>query len=136
MFVADDSWLRVSCLDQTLGAMKAVASRVRDLLGAYPEYGHPMDITWALESSYLRAAEAVSREFGLAEPVPKLCTAEFRNETLDRYVRQAPVPRLPLYHAVGASDPIEERDIEHRVGDGLPETLPEWIRYNGVTTSR
>jgi len=160
--------------DQTLGAMKAVASRVRDLLAAYPEYGHPIDITWTLEKSYLRAADEVSRELQLAEPVPKLCTlvvaspfdaalhdafgklhglssyrtygpdfmthdlgtyldADFRGETLDRYVRATPTPRLPLYHSIGASDPIEDRDIDHRVGDGLPETLSEWIRYNGIT---
>src|SRR5208283_5351406 len=24
-------------------------------------------------------------------------------------------------------------DVHQRVGDGLPETLPEWIRYNGIT---
>jgi L-alanine-DL-glutamate epimerase-like enolase superfamily enzyme len=59
--------------------------------------------------------------------------AQFRGETLDGYVHRTSTPRLPLYHSVGASDPIEDRDIDHRVGDGLPETLPEWIRYNGVT---
>jgi L-alanine-DL-glutamate epimerase-like enolase superfamily enzyme len=40
---------------------------------------------------------------------------------------------MPLYHLVGAVDPITEGDIKKRVGDGLPETLPEWIRYNGLT---
>ena len=40
---------------------------------------------------------------------------------------------MPLYHLVGALDPIEESDIEHRLNDGLPETLPEWIRANGLT---
>jgi L-alanine-DL-glutamate epimerase-like enolase superfamily enzyme len=165
---------RVLTYDQTLGAMKALATRVRDLLAAYPEHGHPIDITWALESSYLRAADAVARELELAEPIPKLCSltaaspfdaalhdafgklhgvsayrtygpdymthdlgrylgAEFENEKLDRYVREKPAPRLPLYHLVGALDPIEARDIEHRINDGLPETLPEWIRYNGLT---
>jgi hypothetical protein len=39
---------------------------------------------------------------------------------------------MALYHSVGASDPIVASDIRHRVGDGLPETLPEWIRYNGL----
>ncbi len=40
---------------------------------------------------------------------------------------------MPLYHLVGAVDPIEESDIEKRLNDGLPETLPEWIRANGLT---
>jgi len=38
-----------------------------------------------------------------------------------------------MYHLVGAVDPILEADIKQRVNDGLPETLPEWIRFNGLT---
>jgi L-alanine-DL-glutamate epimerase-like enolase superfamily enzyme len=59
--------------------------------------------------------------------------SEFAGETLDRYVRRAPQPRMPLYHLVGALDPLEEADVVRPVGDGLPETLPEWIRFNGLT---
>jgi hypothetical protein len=40
---------------------------------------------------------------------------------------------MPLYHLVGAVDPLTEADVKKPVGDGLPETLPEWIRYNGLT---
>jgi L-alanine-DL-glutamate epimerase-like enolase superfamily enzyme len=40
---------------------------------------------------------------------------------------------MPLYHLVGALDPVEESDVRQRVGDGLPETLPEWIHFNGLT---
>ena len=60
-------------------------------------------------------------------------TPEFKGEYLDRYVLKAAKPRMPLYHLVGAVDPIEAADIKHRVGDGLPETVPEWIRYSGLT---
>ncbi len=60
-------------------------------------------------------------------------TPEFKGEYLNRYVTTEPKPRMPLYHLVGAVDPIVESDIVKRVGDGLPETLPEWIRYNGLT---
>lgn len=58
---------------------------------------------------------------------------EFSGEYLDHYVLSEPVPRLALYHSVGASDPILAADIKKRINDGLPETLPEWIRYNGLT---
>ena len=60
-------------------------------------------------------------------------TPEFRGEYLDRYVLKRAKPRMPLYHLVGAVDPIVEADIKSRINDGLPETLPEWIRYNGLT---
>jgi len=59
--------------------------------------------------------------------------SEFKGEYLDRYLLQEPKARMPLYHLVGALDPIEDKDITKRIDDGLPETLPEWIRYNGLT---
>jgi L-alanine-DL-glutamate epimerase-like enolase superfamily enzyme len=58
---------------------------------------------------------------------------EFKGEQLDRYVRRTPQPHLPLYHLVGALDPLENTDIGKHVGDGLPETLEDWIPYNGLT---
>jgi L-alanine-DL-glutamate epimerase-like enolase superfamily enzyme len=58
---------------------------------------------------------------------------EFRGETLDRYILPNPKPQLPLYHLVSAVDPITSEDVHQRIGDGLPETLPEWIRANGIT---
>ena len=30
-------------------------------------------------------------------------------------------------------DPLVDADIQKRINDGLPETVPEWIRYNGLT---
>src|SRR3984893_16325846 len=59
--------------------------------------------------------------------------AEYQGEYPNRYFQQEPKPRMPLYHLVSAVDPIEESDITKRVDDGLPETLREWIHYNGLT---
>jgi len=58
---------------------------------------------------------------------------EFKGEYLERYVLPDPKPIMPLYHLVGALDPITEQDLSQRINDGLPETLPEWILYNGLT---
>ena len=58
---------------------------------------------------------------------------EFKGEYLEKYVLKTPKPAMPLYHLVGAVDPIVESDIQKRIGDGLPETLPEWINHNGLT---
>ncbi|MBI4876973.1 MAG: hypothetical protein HY822_20230 [Acidobacteria bacterium] len=58
---------------------------------------------------------------------------EFKGEFLSKYVTPEPKPSMPLYHLVGAVDPILESDIQKRIGDGLPETLPEWINYSGLT---
>jgi L-alanine-DL-glutamate epimerase-like enolase superfamily enzyme len=160
--------------ETTLGAMKALVERIAAVTLGHRETGHPIDLTWALEPAYLRAAEEVSKRLQLAEPIPVLCTLvcasafdaalhdafgkahglncyhtygpeflshglghylgpEFQGETLDRYIQREPQPRMPLYHLVGALDPLEDDDVTKRVGDGLPETLPEWIRFNGLT---
>jgi len=59
--------------------------------------------------------------------------ADFAGEYLDRYTLRQPKPRMPLYHLVGALDPLTDADVSQRIGDGLPETLPEWIAANGLT---
>ena len=59
--------------------------------------------------------------------------SEFKGEYLDRYINREPKERMPLYHLIGALDPIEPSDITRRINDGLPETLAEWIEFNGLT---
>ena len=165
---------RVLSYDATLAAMRTLAGRVSTLTGNCKEYGHPIDLNWALEPQYLKAADEISQESKLAEPIPKLCTLvtaspfdaavhdaygklhgvncyhtygpefmnhdlsyyvgpEFTGEYPEKYLLKEPKPRMPMYHLVSAIDPLVESDIRHRVNDGLPETLPEWINYNGLT---
>lgn len=165
---------RAMSYEQTLGAMRSLAEKIRALTAAYSDFGHPIEINHQIEPAWLRAADEVTRERALAEPLPKLCALvtaspfeaalhdaygklhgrsvyqaygreflgedlsrylgpEFRGEPLERYVMTRPKPRMPLYHLVGALDPIAAGDIAKRLNDGLPETLGEWIRYNGLT---
>jgi L-alanine-DL-glutamate epimerase-like enolase superfamily enzyme len=57
----------------------------------------------------------------------------FRGEYLDAYTLRQPKPSMPLYHLVGALDPLSDSDIEQRIGDGLPETLAQWVAADGLT---
>lgn len=57
----------------------------------------------------------------------------FAGEYLDRYTLRQPKERMPLYHLVGALDPLTEADVATKIGDGLPEHLGQWIAYNGLT---
>lgn len=76
--------------------------------------------------------QTYTREF-LREDLSRYLGPDFKGETLDRYVLPEPKPRMPLYHLVGAVDPIVDGDIAKRLNDGLPETLPEWINFNGLS---
>jgi L-alanine-DL-glutamate epimerase-like enolase superfamily enzyme len=160
--------------DQTLAAMKAVVGRVHEIAGAYGEFGHPIDITHALEPAYHRAAAEEAQRLATPDPIPPLCTlvaaspfdaalhdafgkvhglncfstygsdfmshdlghylgTEFKGEWLDHYVDKKAKPRMPLYHLVGALDPLTTADVTKPIGDDLPETLGEWIHFNGLT---
>ena len=59
---------------------------------------------------------------------------EFTGLDLQRVVRPAPAETVPLFHSVGGSDPLtpaeaDAADVPH---DGLPRTLAEWIRADGL----
>ncbi len=58
---------------------------------------------------------------------------DFAGEYLDQYVLPEIRLRMPLYHLVGALDPLTDVDVSHRLNDGWPETLGEWVKYNGLT---
>lgn len=165
---------RVLSYQQTFDAMKALCERLATVFQNHDDWGHPIELGVDMEESFLAAAEEVSRELGLAQPIPKLCTlvcgsafdaamhdaygksfglncyrtysaehmnrdlstwlgAEYAGEYPDQYVHQTPQARMPLYHLIGALDPLDDGENTEPVGDGLPETLPEWIHYNGLT---
>lgn len=91
----------------------------------------------AVHDAYGKALGANSynllgREF-VSRDLAGYLTDEFAGEYLDRYTLREPKPQMPLYHLVGALDPLTEADISRRIGDGLPETLPEWIAADGLT---
>ncbi|MBM3215488.1 hypothetical protein FJZ36_11295 [Candidatus Poribacteria bacterium] len=57
----------------------------------------------------------------------------FHGKYLDAYTRRQPQPQMPLYHLVGALDPLTDADVSTRLDDDLPQTLPEWIAADGLT---
>jgi L-alanine-DL-glutamate epimerase-like enolase superfamily enzyme len=164
---------RVLTYDQTLSAMKALAEKINALTRNYREYGHPIDLNYALEPAYLKAAAEVTRDLHLSEPLPKLCTLvtaspfdaalhdafgkihrrntyqtygpdllpndlskylgkEYAGRWLHQFLLPRPTPEMPLYHSVGALDPLTAAEVLRPIRDGLPETLAEWIKYSGI----
>ena len=58
---------------------------------------------------------------------------DFKGEYLDQYTLRKPKDRMPLYHLVGALDPLTPADVTEPLNDGLPEHFGQWIPYNGLT---
>jgi L-alanine-DL-glutamate epimerase-like enolase superfamily enzyme len=165
---------KVMNYDQTLAAMVELSERCAGIAGSHTECAHPVDLGIELEEHFLAAADQISSDWSLAQPIPKLATlvvgspfdaalhdafgkahgvscfhtygpdfmnrdlsaylgAEYAGEWLDAYVHREPQARMPLYHLVGALDPLDAAELTKPVGDGLPETLGDWIRFNGLT---
>ena len=57
----------------------------------------------------------------------------FQGKYLDQYLSNSPKNYMPLYHLIGALDPLTSDDITDPIDDGLPLTLPEWIEADGLT---
>jgi L-alanine-DL-glutamate epimerase-like enolase superfamily enzyme len=75
---------------------------------------------------------AVGREF-VRYDLAHYLNAEFKGEYLDSYIAREPAKKIRMYHSAGASDPLTTKDITKPIGDGLPETLEDWIPYSGIT---
>jgi len=58
--------------------------------------------------------------------------SSFKGEYIDRYVPTKPAARMPVFHSVGASDPLDASDVKTRIEDGLPNTLEEWVPRDGL----
>lgn len=69
----------------------------------------------------------------LDEDLEHYLGADFKGEKLHNYITREPQSSLPLYHLVGALDPLTPAEVKEPVGDGLPEHLGEWITRDGLT---
>jgi L-alanine-DL-glutamate epimerase-like enolase superfamily enzyme len=68
----------------------------------------------------------------LPDDLSRYLGPDFRGVRLDRALLPKAKASIPLFHSVGGLDPLEQKDVEKPVGDGLPETLAEWIAYSGL----
>jgi L-alanine-DL-glutamate epimerase-like enolase superfamily enzyme len=69
----------------------------------------------------------------LGYDLARYLNADFKGEALQPYINQQPRPRIAMFHSVGGADAVLPSELQQRLNDGLPETLAEWIKYNGLT---
>ena len=122
-----------------LRAAAALSRTQRDLPVAIPKLctlvvGSPFDA--AIHDAYgkafgLSAYETYGPTF-MSRDLSADLGPSFKGEYVDRYVPVAPRSTTPVFHSVGASDPLEAADVKTRVDDGLPNTLEEWIPRDGL----
>jgi len=95
----------------------------------------PMDA--AINDAYGDALQAnsynlLSNEF-MNQDIGHFLEGKLSGRYLDEFTLRTPKASMPLYHLIGALDPLTDGDIETRLEDGVPETLGEWILADGLT---
>jgi L-alanine-DL-glutamate epimerase-like enolase superfamily enzyme len=68
----------------------------------------------------------------LPNDLTKYLGKEYAGRWLNQFLLRRPTPQMPVYHSVGALDPLTLQEVTHPIGDGLPETLGEWIKHSGI----
>ena len=90
----------------------------------------------AIHDAYGRVAGTSSFECMTADYLNEDLSAylgeDFAGKYPGDYLSSSPKSTMPLYHLVGALDPLSEAELTTRLDDGYPETLEEWIRADGV----
>ena len=148
---------------QTLEGMKSIAAKLATVYSDCQFAGHPIRIGHEIERGLPRpekmprlAVLVVNSAFDAAlhdaygkahglncyhtyespffdDDLGEYLNADFTGEKLNRYIARGPRRTMPLYHLVGALDPLTPADVVSPVGDGGPETLIDWIRRDGLT---
>jgi L-alanine-DL-glutamate epimerase-like enolase superfamily enzyme len=57
----------------------------------------------------------------------------FKSEYLSQYLLTKSKAGIAMFHSVGGADAVTVSELKQRINDGLPETLAEWIKFNGLT---
>ena len=148
---------------QTLDGMKGMAAKLATIYGECRLSGHPIRIGHELERDLPRpdnmprlAVLVVNSAFDAAlhdaygkahglncyhtyqppfidEDLGEYLGSRFSGFALQDVLTKQPRDRLPLYHLVGALDPLSAMDVTSPIGDGGPEHLIDWIQHDGLT---
>jgi L-alanine-DL-glutamate epimerase-like enolase superfamily enzyme len=84
------------------------------------------------KANAIHSYAALGRDF-VGDDLGGFLDGSFAGKYLDQYALPQPKESLSLYHLVGALDPLTAAEVKKPVGDGLPETLYEWIGRDGLT---
>lgn len=58
---------------------------------------------------------------------------KFKGRYIADYIRKDYLPRIPVFHLVGGADKLRESEVDQAdPKDGLPNSLDEWIRRDGL----
>jgi L-alanine-DL-glutamate epimerase-like enolase superfamily enzyme len=79
----------------------------------------------------LNSFDTYGPEF-MSHDLSRYLGADYKGKYPSHYLLRQHKPRMTLCHLVSAVDPIEDFENKKPLKDGLPETLPEWINYNGL----
>lgn len=79
----------------------------------------------------LSCYETYSSEL-MAYDLSRYLNTDFHGESLQKYVNAKPRDWIWLFHSVGGLDPVTRDELKEPIDDGLPATLVDWIKRDGL----
>ena len=128
---------RISAEYAHLGQLVSRQLKLPEVMPPLAELVAASPLDAAVHDAYGRALgknsyNTLSREY-VNHDLSEYLDQSFAGEYLDAYTLREPKPKIPLYHLVGAVDPLTNAEVVKKIGDNLPETLGEWILKDGLT---
>ncbi len=68
----------------------------------------------------------------MGRDLSRYLNADFKGESLEKYVSAVPRDWIWLFHSVGGLDAVTPGELAEPLDDGMPETLDAWIRRDGL----
>lgn len=68
----------------------------------------------------------------MGQDLSRYLNADFKGESLAKYVSATPRDWIWLFHSVGGLDAVTPGELKEPLNDGMPETLADWIRRDGL----
>ncbi|MBX7103125.1 MAG: hypothetical protein K1X57_03540 [Gemmataceae bacterium] len=111
-----------------LGLPDAISySQVASVAGVFDSALHDAYGKWLGLNSWL----CLGAEF-LTTGIDEFLGDQFRGLQLGEFLSPTPRSRMAVRHRIGIHDPLSPAESVERIGDGLPETLADWIGREGL----
>lgn len=57
---------------------------------------------------------------------------KYKGRYVSEFIREKPVDPISIFHLVGGLAPLVQPEVKEAVADGLPQSLEEWVRCDGL----
>jgi len=104
--------------EQSAAAMKQMAVEVTEMIAAYPDFDHPLDIIFSISAEYFHLGQKISRQMKLPEVMPPLAELVAASP-IDAAVHDA----YGRVHGINSYNALSKEFANCDLSDGIQATV-------------